>query len=54
MHVATEGDRTIVVQGTTDAQRISELVAREQEEIRSLKGIKAVDVTADATLIRLH
>ncbi len=54
VHVATEGDRTIVVQGTTDAQRISELVAREQEEIRSLKGIKAVDVTADATLIHLH
>src|SRR5438093_5647868 len=44
VHVATEGDRTIVVQGTTDAQRISELVAREQEEIRSLRGIKPFNV----------
>src|SRR5437899_3724100 len=54
VHVATEGDRTIVVQGRTDAARFSEFLPREQEEIRSLKGIKAVDVTADATLIHLH
>src|SRR6058998_343150 len=54
VRVTTEGERTLTIQGTADAQRISELVAREQEEIRSLKGIKAVDVADGATSVRLH
>jgi hypothetical protein len=52
--MTAEGDRTIVIQGTTAAERIRELVGSEKEDVRSLKGIRAVDVTPDAILVRLH
>src|SRR5881296_1304759 len=54
VHLTVEGERTIVIQGTTDAPRIQELVDLEKEDVRSLKSIQAIDVADGATSVRLH
>src|SRR5213594_2333268 len=52
--VIAEGERTITIQGTTDAERIRELVGLENEEVRSLKSVEAIDVSDGSTVVRLH
>jgi len=52
--LTTEGERTIIVQGTTDVQRIQELVGLEKEDVRSLKGVQAVALTDGTTVVRLY
>ncbi len=52
--VIAEGERTITIQGTTDAQRIRELVGLENEEIRSLKSVQTIDASDGATVLRLY
>src|SRR5207245_5533898 len=37
--LTVEGDRTIIIRGTTEVQRIRELVDLEREDVRSLKSI---------------
>ena len=54
VRVTPEGGRTIIIQGTTDAQRVRELVAAEKEEVRALRGVEAVDASADAVVVRLY
>jgi len=52
--LTTEGERTIIIQGTTDVQRIQELVGLEKEDVRSLNGVQAIDVTDGTTVVRLY
>ena len=52
--LTTEGERTIIIQGTTDVQRIQELVGLEKEDVRSLKGVQAVALTDGTTVVRLY
>lgn len=52
--VTTDGDGSIVIHGTTDAARIRELVGSETEDVRSLKGIQAIDEAAAEIVVRLH
>jgi len=54
VRVTTEGERTLTIQGTTDAQRIRELVGLENQEVRSLKSVQAIDVLDGATVLRLY
>src|SRR2546425_5946670 len=54
VRLTAEGDRTIIIQGTTEVQRIQELVDLEKEDVRSLKSIQAIDVADGITSIRLH
>src|SRR3989441_2400526 len=54
VRLTVEGDRTIIIQGTTDAQRIQELVGLEREYVRSLKSVQAIDVTDGTTVVRLY
>src|SRR5207249_9151651 len=52
--LATEGERTIIIQGTADVQRIQELVGLEKEDDRSLKSVQAIDVANGMTVVRLY
>ena len=52
--VLAEGDRTILIQGTTDATGIQELVGLEREDVRSLKSVQAVDKMPEGIVLRLH
>src|SRR2546422_849825 len=52
--LSVEGDRTIIIRGTTEVQRIQELIDLEKEDVRSLKSIQAIDVADGVTSIRLH
>ena len=54
VRLTVEGDRTIIIQGTTEVQKIQELVDLEKEDVRSLKSIQAIDVADGATSVRLH
>src|SRR3989441_47266 len=54
VRLTAEGDRTIIIQGTTEVQKIQELVDLEKEDVRSLKSIQAIDVADGATSVRLH
>jgi len=54
VRLTVEGDRTIIIRGTTEVQRIQELVDLEKEDVRSLKSIQAIDVADGAASIRLH
>ncbi len=53
-HVIAEGDRTILIQGSTDATRIRELVGLEKEEVRSLRSVQAIDATPDTIVVQLY
>ncbi len=52
--LTTEGERTIIIQGTTDVQRIQELVSLENEDVRSLKSVQAIDVANGTSVVRLY
>src|SRR5207247_11144776 len=52
--VTTERELTLTIQGTTYAQRIRELVWLENQDVRSLKSVQAIDVLDGATVLRLY
>src|SRR2546427_8015929 len=54
VRLTVEGDRTIIIQGTTEGQRIQELIDLSKEACRRLKSIQAIDVADGVTSIRLH
>jgi len=54
LSLTPEGDRTLIIQGTTDIERIRELVGLESEDVRSLKSVQSIDVADGAAVIRLH
>ena len=54
LSLTPEGDRTLIIQGTADIERIRELVGLESEDVRSLKSVQSIDVADGAAVVRLH
>src|SRR5713226_1935541 len=54
LSLTPEGDRTLIIQGTTDVERIRELVGLESEDVRSLKSVQSIAVADGATVVQLH
>ena len=53
VNVHSEAERTIAIDGATDAARIRELIGLEKEDVRSLKGIESIEPRNGGIVVRL-
>ena len=54
LHLEAESDRTLVIQGTSEARKVQEVVEQEKDDTRSLTGIASVTSSEGRVVITLR